>query len=323
MKKNRLLVVLLAAAVSLSVFSACGKSEHSTSEQINSSVQTESEVHTETAEQPDIYRFEDYECDEVFDIQKIALNEQLEQKCVSYKFTYLSDGYKIKAYIAIPKSAIESQTPQKCIMYNRGGNSQIGQLQDDTVAIRCGMFNYTIVATQDRGAGGSEGSYQFGGDDLHDVIKLIDLCENNFSFIDMTDFCIACTSRGGVMTYPAARQDNRIKRIVAVSALSDAISGYEERDDMKEVMVNYIGCTPEENPEEYKKRSVIYWADEITIPVLIIHSKEDKKVSYKQAQQLYEKLEKHGNCTFISHDDDLHGLNPDDIPKVLEWLENT
>ena len=37
---------------------------------------------------------------------------------------------------------------------------------------------------------------------------------------------------------------------------------------------------------------------------------------------MYELLKDHTDCTFISHDDDLHGIHEDDIPKVIEWLEN-
>ena len=92
---------------------------------------------------------------------------------------------------------------------------------------------------------------------------------------------------------------------------------------MKDLLSEYIGCTPEENPEEYKKRSAIYWADEITIPVLIIHSTGDQQVSYHQAQELYEKLSEHGNCTFFTHEDDVHGIHPEDFQNIIEWLRNT
>ena len=323
MNKIRIIGVLLAAVLTATSFTACGKPEQNTSEQTNSTVSAEPQEKTETAEQIDIYRFEDYESDEVFDIKRLELKDEYEQKCVSYKFNYLSDGYKIKAYISIPLKNIESQKPQQCIMYNRGGNSELGLLEDDTVASLCSMLGYTVIASQYRGAGGREGKDQFGGDDLNDVTKLIDLCENNFSFIDMNDFCVACASRGGVMTYPLARRDSRVRRIIAVSAISDLISGYEEREDMRDLLAEYIGCTPEENPEEYKKRSAIYWADEITIPVLIIHSTGDQQVSYHQAQELYEKLSEHGNCTFFTHEDDVHGIHPEDFQNIIEWLRNT
>ena len=268
-----------------------------------------------------IYAFEDYESGEVFDISKVDLRDELDQVCVSYRFTYLSDGLKIKAYISIPLSAIESQEPSKCLMYNHGGNRDYGKLKDETTANVCALSGRVVVASQYRGVGGSEGEDHFGGDDLNDVIKLIDLCENSFTFIDMDDFCVAGASRGGVMTYPAARQDKRIKRIIAISAVSDLFESYEAREDMHDVLEETIGCTPQENPAEYEKRSAVYWADEITVPVLMIHSKQDAQVSYSQAEELYGKLKDVTDCTLITHDDDVHGLHKEDYETIRKWLD--
>ena len=183
--------------------------------------------------------------------------------------------------------------------------------------------NRIVIASQYRGAGGSGGKDQFGGDDLNDVIKLIDLCEKEFKFADMDDFCVAGVSRGGMMTYLSAKNDKRVKRIIAVSAVSDLFQSYKARDDMKEVLTRYIGGSPEVIPKEYEKRSAVYWADEIKVPVLIIHSKNDKQVSFKQAEEMYAKLKKTTDCTFITHDDDVHGIHKEDLKTITDWLNKT
>lgn len=268
----------------------------------------------------DIYRFEDYANDEVFDIEKVSLNDNLAEKCNTYKFTYLSDGYKIKAYISIPISAINSQKPAKCLMYNRGGNVNIGLLDDSTTANICSTCDRIVIATQYRGAGGSEGKDEFGGKDLNDVIKLIDLCEKNFTFIDMDDFCVAGVSRGGMMTYMSARQDNRIKRIISVSGVSDLAQAYNAREDMRTLLNNSIGYAPQDNPAEYEKRSAICWYDEIKIPVLIIHSTQDEMVPYEQAEEIYNKLKNSTECRMVTHNDNVHGLHSEDFKTINEWL---
>lgn len=268
---------------------------------------------------PDIYRLEDYENNEVFDIEKVSLDKKLAQKCITYKFSYLSDGYEIKAYVSIPVFAVESRKPQKCLMFNRGGNAAIGGLSDTTTASISAECNRIVIASQYRG-GGSDGVDEFGGDDVNDVIKLIDLCQNHFKFIDMEDFCVAGVSRGGMMTYMAARRDSRIKRIISVSGLSDLARSYEEREDTRDMLNRYIGCTPWEDPSQYEKRSAICWYDEIQIPVLIIHSTGDEQVSYKQAEELYEKMKYTTDCTLVTHKDSIHGLHSDDIKTINEWL---
>ena len=276
---------------------------------------------TEAAE--DIFDMTRYEGDEVFDIRKISLGDELGAFCVSYGFTYLSDGLKIKGYISIPLSAVRAQKPAKCVLLNRGGNGDYGKLEDKTTAFACSKLNRVVIASQYRGAGGSEGKDEFGGGDLNDVIKLIDLCDDTFEFIDMDDYCSIGISRGGMMTYMAARIDKRIKRIIAVSAVTDLAELYGERDDMKIVLYDCIGCTPEENPGEYEKRSAVCWADELTLPVMIIHSDEDKQVPCSQAVKLSDMLQERGECCFIGYSDDVHGFHEKDYKIISDWLGET
>ena len=304
MKTKNTFALLLAAIMLALSFTACSPSKKS-------------------EKKSDIYKFENYKSDEVFDIEKVKLDDELSEKCTSYKFSYISDGYKIRAYISLPNSAIKSQKPCKCVIFNRGGNSILGVLQDSDTANACIISDRIIVASQYRGADGSEGVDQFGGDDLNDVIKLIDLCEKNFSFVDMDDLCVAGASRGGMMTYMAARKDKRVKRIISISGVCDLFACYKEREDMNDLLENYIGGTPDEKPSEYEKRSAVCWYDEIKIPVLIIHSKLDKQVSYKQAKTLYKKLKKTTDCTFISHGDDTHAvIHSDDKEPIRKFLNN-
>ena len=267
-----------------------------------------------------IYNLVKYQNEEVFDIERINLNNSLNKSCISYKFTYISDYYQVKAYISIPLSFIESQSPGKCILYNRGGNSKIGLLDNEDTARLCSATNRIIIASQYRGADGESGKDEFGGEDLNDVIKLIDLCETHFDFIDMEDFCVAGVSRGGMMTYMTAKQDDRVKRIIVISAVSDLFQSYEEREDMQKVLYNYIGTTPQQNPEEYQKRSAVYWADDITVPVLMIHSKYDKQVSFSQSEDLYKKLKQNNKDISFSVRDDIHGLSKGDAKVIFDWL---
>ena len=329
MRMRKLIATVLSAMLVLLSLTACqsqnsGKNESSsqTESETSADIETTAES-TSPVEISDLYNFEKYESSDVFNISKVKLNEKLENTCVSYQFTYYSDGLRIRGYISIPYSLATTQKPGKCVMYNHGGNRGYGKLEDHTTAVVCALCDRIVVGSQYRGGGGSEGKDEFGGDDLNDVIKLIDLCEKQFSFVDMDDFCVIGASRGGVMTYPAARQDKRIKRIIASSAVSDLFESYESRDDMKSVLEETIGCTPQEKPEEYKKRSAIYWADEIKIPVLIFHSKNDPQVSYKQAEELYAKLKDTTDCTLITYDDDLHcNIREEDYPKIKKFLNS-
>ena len=314
---KKFLSTTLSAVMALSM-AGCGTAENTS---VNSTDNTPSAV--ESSAVNDIYNLYDYENDEVFYVDKLDLNDQLSAVCTTYEFSFLSDGYQIKAYIAIPMESIKSQQPCKCILHNRGGHYNYGSLDYEYVSLVCAYTGRAVVACEIRGDNGSEGYDQFGGDELHDVIKLIDLCENHFKFVDMNDFCVMGVSRGGMTAYMTARQDKRVKKLVVFSGVSDLFDCYDEREEkMKQVLRDCIGGSPEELPDEYKNRSAVYWADEITIPVLLIHSKGDTKVPFEQAEKMNELLKEHTDCTFITYNDDMHGFHEEDIPKIIEWLEN-
>lgn len=316
MKTRRVLCILIAAVLVLSVLAACQSEK---TNQAEASGQTETTI---ASEENNIYDMDNYESSEAFDFVKVNQGGKFDKICTTYKFYYLSDGLKIEGYLSVPLSVEETQEPGKCVMFNHGGNRDYGKLENNTTASVCAVCDRIVIASQYRGCGGSEGEDHFGGNDLNDVIKLIDLCENHLSFIDMDDFCVIGASRGGVMTYPAARKDNRIKRIIALSAVSDLFESYEARDDMEAVLKETIGFTPEEKPEEYTKRSAIYWADEIKVPVLMFHAKLDELVDYSQAENLYAKLKDSTDCTLITYDDDSHAeVKPEDYKTIRDWLD--
>ena len=311
LKITRSIAVVMSVMLVFLSFSACRSEKSDQTEAISEIVNN------------NIYNIENYESSKVFDIIKVNQGGEYDEICTTYQFTYLSDGLKIKGYLSIPKAIEITGKPGKCVMFNHGGNRDYGKLENNTTAPICAVCERIVVASQYRGCGGSEGEDHFGGDDLNDVIKLIDLCENTFSFIDMDDFCVIGASRGGVMTYPAARQDSRIKRIIALGAISDLFVSYEARDDMKSVLKETIGYSPEENPEEYTKRSAVYWADEIKVPVLMFHAKLDQQVPYSQAENLYEKLKDSGECALITYDDDSHAeVKPEDYQTIRNWLNH-
>ncbi len=271
-----------------------------------------------------IWKVESYEKKEdIISIEELDL-EQIYQEGVevyTYKIKYQSDGCEVVSYLSVPISCLEEKKAYPCIIFNRGGNRDYGANEPENIAYLAETSKMIIFASQYRGVDGGTGKDEFGGDDLQDVSKLIDLCEY-FSFVDMEQLYMMGISRGGMMTYMAVREDDRIKKAVVVSGEADNFMGWEEREDMHEVYMDLIGKTPEEAPEEYEKRSATYWADEIKCPILIIHSKLDERVSYAQAEKMAQCLEEAGKeYKFISYEDDVHGLHPEDFDIIMDWCQ--
>lgn len=269
----------------------------------------------------DSYNFMSYnETNDIVSIEEIELDSSLKNECRSYEFTYKVDGNTVIGYIGIPTDCLKSKTPYPCTVFNRGGNRDYSMLEKQDAAYLCSQLETIVIASQYRGSTDSSGSDEFGGADVNDVLKLIDICEN-LEFVNMDKLYAVGASRGGMMSYIAARQDERIKKLVVISGIADLVSTYNERDDMKEMLEELVGGSPEEMPNEYEKRSAINWANEIEIPVLVIHSKNDKKVSFYQGQTMAELLKQNEkDCSFVSYDDDIHGLHQDDPAIIKKWL---
>ena len=88
------------------------------------------------------------------------------------KITYLSDGLKVKGYIAYP---VNQSKKYPCIIWNRGGIANKGAIDSFTARGLFGQiasWGYVVLASQYRGNAGGEGKDEFGGEDVNDVINL-------------------------------------------------------------------------------------------------------------------------------------------------------
>ncbi len=262
---------------------------------------------------------EDYEkLEDIISIEEIT--EDGSTEAVTYNIRYKSDDCEVVSFLSIPQICLQEKVAYPCIIYNRGGNREYGANRPEDIAYLAETSEKIIFASQYRGVSGGTGVEEFGGNDLHDVLKLIDFCDV-FSFVDMDQLYMMGVSRGGMMTYMAAKEDTRIKKIVVISGVADAFMNWDEREDMQKVYMDLVKKTPKEAPEEYENRSATYWADEINCPILIIHSKLDKKVSYAQAEKMEKSLQMAGKeYEFVSYEDDVHGLHPEDFAIIMNWF---
>lgn len=240
---------------------------------------------------------------------------------ISYRFFYQSDDLKIEAFISAPVDLL-GKKKSPCLIYNHGGNREYGALENVETTFYAYQFHTICVATNYRGCGSSQGTDAFGGDDVRDVIHLIDLCQK-LDYVDTNQINMLGVSRGGMMTYETLREDQRIHKAVVVAGVADCSMSYEERSDMQPLLQEMIGGTPKQLPEEYEKRSAIAWADQINTPLLIFHTTGDDKVSIKQVDKLVEQLKKYQkDYEYVTFDSNVHGdLRKTDVEKIRKWLQ--
>ncbi len=232
----------------------------------------------------------------IIDRKKIELNssqtkmvisgwgEDVYNNSVVEKITYLSDGLKVKGYLAYP---VESPGKLPCIIWNRGGMKESGAIDTFTargVYGQMASWGYVIFASQYRGNAGGEGEEHLGGDDVNDILNLIPLA-NEIPQADTGKWGIEGWSRGGMMTYLTLRQNKNFKCAVLAGAISSLKQNAEDNSRMKKVYESII--TGDDLDKELEKRSAINFVNELpSIPYLIMHGGADTTISPVQSIEI-------------------------------------
>lgn len=239
---------------------------------------------------------------------------------ICYDLRYKSDEYTVQGFLCLPDDYLEKEYP--VLIYNRGGDN-ISKLWSINVhtPYQLSRMGFIVLATQYRGWGEESGKDEFGGGDVRDVTVLIDLVEK-FTFTNKKIFMFGF-SRGALMNYLVLSRDDRISAAVAVAGPTDLFKAYNERDDMRRTYLESTGGTPEQVPEEYRKRSAIFWADKIDTPLLIAQGTDDKHVAMHHSVDLYEKMKAMGKDVELKlYEGEDHSSSQNHLFEYFEWLLN-
>lgn len=227
-----------------------------------------------------------------------------------YAITYLSDGLRVKGYLAVPKHG--ERLP--CLVLNRGGNRDFGAWTDEraiTMLGRMASWGYVVVASQYRGNAGGEGVEEFGGRDVNDVLSLLWLLDA-FPRADSGRIGMWGWSRGGMMTYLALARTNRIAAAVVGAGMADAFDNVSRRPDMETgVFAELVPDFAANRDSALAARSAVRWPDRLhkATPILLLHGSADWRVHPTEALTMAAKLyETRHPFRFVFFEGGDHGL---------------
>jgi dipeptidyl aminopeptidase/acylaminoacyl peptidase len=234
-----------------------------------------------TLEESVIERFKSF----VPNMQKVV------DSVVTYGFVYDSDNLKVKGYIAEPVN------PGKypVVIFNRGGNRSFGELNDQLAALRLGSiaaWGYVAIASNYRGSSGSEGTDEFGGADVNDILNLIPIL-SQIEKADTSRMGIYGWSRGGLMTYKILEKTCNFKAAIIGAGITNAFRNISDRPEMEENVYSELIPDYQENREQgLTKRSPIFWPEKLCkeTPIFILHGSSDWRVSPEDALDMANKL---------------------------------
>lgn len=241
------------------------------------------------------------------------------------RLRYLSDGLRVVTYLFRPKLVPGVRHP--VMIFNRGGSREFSKIEETFMA-RFRAFlarGYIIVAPQYRGNDGGEGQEEYGGADVRDVVHLLPLIRG-LPDADTTNVFMYGASRGGLQTYVALRQGMAVNAAVVHAGPTDLAGMERFRPGFeREVFSQLIADFPAHRTQFYADRSALEWADEIRVPVLILHGTADWRVDPNDALRMAARLQALGReygLVMYAGDDHFLSANRRDVDRrIMEWFE--
>ncbi|WP_090989818.1 S9 family peptidase [Bacillus sp. OV322] len=197
-----------------------------------------------------------------------------------YTVTYLSQGLHVKGLLAEP----DGGEIYEGFLYLRGGIKNVGKVRPGRI-IQFASKGFIVFAPYYRGNQGGEGDEDFAGEDRNDAFAGFKLLENHHR-VKKDRIHVFGFSRGGVMALWTGISCENTTSVVTWGGVSDMALTYVERVELRRMMKRVIGGTPLKYPERYEYRTPLYEAEELNVPVLIIHGERDRNVSVEHAHRL-------------------------------------
>lgn len=223
---------------------------------------------------------------------KSGWGERSVEDTIVEQITYLSEGLKVKGFLAYPK---DQSATYPCIIWCRGGIGNAGAIDQFNA---CGIFGqiaswgYVVLASQYRGNAGGEGKDEFGGRDVNDVLNLIPLA-NEIESANTTIWGIEGWSRGGMMTYLSLTRTGIFKAAIVIGGIANLRCNSEESKFMKRLYEISMGKADTDNfRSSCESRSIINFPEKLSrnTPLLLLHGTADDRVLVHDSIDLSEKL---------------------------------
>ncbi|TRW48954.1 prolyl oligopeptidase family serine peptidase [Aliidiomarina halalkaliphila] len=216
---------------------------------------------------------------------------------------YRSGNAMVGGFAVFPREFDGEKLP--VIIYNRAGHgptNAVGFVDIFKNILPLAEAGYMVIGSQYRGGGGvfsgmSNGQDEYGGRDLNDVLRLIDVAQA-IGPADESRVGLYGRARGSMMSFMAARErPTAFKALASAATLSDLEQWVAEWGESDHPASRYIPDYASRGQATLQERSVINWAEELprTMPILLIHGQRDWNLTMDQSQKLAARLEAIGH----------------------------
>lgn len=252
-------------------------------------------------------------------------------------------GVDVEAWIMRPAGFREGERYPALLNIHGGPFTQYGYTLFDEFQIQAGA-GYVVVYCNPRGSSGYSQAWGrairwpeaeiepgtgWGGVDYDDLMAVTEAAVAKFPFIDGSRFGVLGGSYGGYMTSWMVGHTDRFAAACSERAVNNLLTE-EATSDISGEFIDYIGVRHVDDPEPYVKHSPITYVDEITTPLLIVHSESDLRCPISQGEELFVALRLLGRpVEFVRFPGEGHELSRSGAPAhrvqraeiILEWFD--
>ena len=263
----------------------------------------------------------------VIDAPSSKLLSGIKQPSVREVWFKAHDGFRLQGFLVTPPDMNPRRKHPAILQAHGGPRCQYGHTFFHEMLLLASR-GYVVFYINFRGGGGQGEAFAahidngaWGTVDYDDCLAAADYLEN-LPYVDSNRIGVTGGSYGGYLTNYIIGHTHRFKAAVTQRSVVDLKSMIGSSAGGHH-SVRSFGM-PWQNPEKYRDRSPLTYAENIKTPLLIIHSENDA-LNIEQAEQLFARLKlMKKRVEFVRFPEESHGLSrhgrPDRRVARLQWI---
>jgi dipeptidyl aminopeptidase/acylaminoacyl peptidase len=251
------------------------------------------------------------------------------------RFHFQRAGFELDGWVVRPFGFEAGKRYPVLLNIHGGPMTQYGHNFFDEFQVYAGA-GYAVVYTNPRGSQGYGEEFtravvgDWGGGDYADVMAGLDEALRRYALLDPERLGVMGGSYGGYLTSWIVGHTQRFKAACSERALNTFPSFFGTSDIGSFFPEWHSGALPWDNPRWYVEHSPLTYSQQITTPLLIIHSEQDLRCPIEQGEQLFVALKRQRkDVTFVRVPDENHELSRSGKPRhrierfqiILDWFK--
>ena len=161
---------------------------------------------------------------------------------------------------------------------------------------RLAAQGYIVLTCNPRGSQGYGEAFAtcirgaWGERDSRDLMQAVDVVAR-YTEVDESRLAVTGVSYGGFMTNWLIGHTQRFRAAICENGISNLTSNFRTSIHGAEFWTSEMGGTPDSEPERYRARSPISYADQVHTPLLLIHAEQDENCAVAQSEELHTVLQ--------------------------------